>query len=820
MRWNMFNRFFVPTLSAVILGAGVMMSVAYTSARSALQAEITREMAQASGLLARQIEEWVRNVQRDVLQQSEQEMMITVLNNPNEWQNIENANLELKRMQERYQYVVASIVSADGMTLASSTPENIGKIRYDDRDYFQKSLAGSSAISSVVRSRTTGKPVIACSAPVFSDKRVIGVFLMSISLSDVTDAFISPIHIGEKGYAYMLESDGTFISHPEKERILDEKITDFDFGQGLLDKKDGLFAYIWKGHPKQVYMSRVSLTDWIVAVGADNNDMFSPIFRLRRTMLALTLAMVGSVSLIIWLVVRNLTRPLVQGVEFAKAIADGNIHVELNVRRNDEIGALATALQSMKTRIQHALKETEQLTQAIQAGTLNVRGNASKFDGCWRDLIVGMNGMVDAFMEPFQVTADSLKRIAKGDIPDLLAHPYAGDFNEIQANVNLVIAAMNDIAAIAEQIANGNLMVAAKERSEQDRLMMALNRMISALNDVVEMAEKIAAGNLTVDIRERGEQDRLMIALNSMVKRLHEIVIGVKASARNVAEGSLQMSRGAQEVADGASQQSAAAEQASASMEQMAANIRQSAENALQTEKIAIKSSADAQKSGEAVAHTVQAMQEIARKITIIEEIAQETRLLSLNATIEAARAHEQGRGFAVVAAEVRALAQRSHDAAEEINELTRSSLDVSGVAGEMLAQLVPDIRKTSELVMEITASSNEQSSGSAQINNAIQQLDQVIQQNTATAEEMASMAEELTSQARQLQIAMNYFTVNDTGWETQEHAELDETPPIKEIAPKKRKFPQEEIRRDRRSNGRAPALPEQDEYDSEFERF
>ena len=350
--------------------------------------------------------------------------------------------------------------------------------------------------------------------------------------------------------------------------------------------------------------------------------------------------------------------------------------------------------------------------------------------------------------------------------------------------------------------------------------MMALNRMISALNDVVEMAEKIAAGNLTVDIRERGEQDRLMIALNSMVKRLHEIVIGVKASARNVAEGSLQMSRGAQEVADGASQQSAAAEQASASMEQMAANIRQSAENALQTEKIAIKSSADAQKSGEAVAHTVQAMQEIARKITIIEEIAQETRLLSLNATIEAARAHEQGRGFAVVAAEVRALAQRSHDAAEEINELTRSSLDVSGVAGEMLAQLVPDIRKTSELVMEITASSNEQSSGSAQINNAIQQLDQVIQQNTATAEEMASMAEELTSQARQLQIAMNYFTVNDTGWETQEHAELDETPPIKEIAPKKRKFPQEEIRRDRRSNGRAPALPEQDEYDSEFERF
>lgn len=820
MRWNVFNRFFIPTLSTIIIGAGVIMFVAYTSARSALQTEITHEMEQASERLAKQIEEWTQNLQRDVLQQSERNITINALKNPNDWQGIQTANQALKTLKERYQYVVANIVNLNGMTLASSTAENVGNARYDDRAYFQESLAGKVAISSVIRSRTTGEPVLACSAPVLSEERVIGVFLVSISLNSVTDKFVAPIHIGEKGYAYMLEKDGTFISHPEKERILDQKITDFEFGQDLLAAHKGLFTYVWKGNPKQVYLSQVPLTGWTVAVGADMNDMFSPVAHLRQTVFALTLAMIGGVSLVIWLVAKNLTRPLVRGVAFAKAIASGDIQAELNVRRSDEIGELAIALGGMKSRIQEALRETERLTHAVQAGTLHERGSAAKFQGCWRDLIVGMNGMIDAFMEPFQVTAESLKRIARGDIPERLTHQYAGDFNEIQEHVNGLIDAMNDISAIAEQIANGNLTVAAKERSEQDRLMKALNRMIAALNDVVGMAEEIASGNLSVDVRERSEHDRLMIALNAMVKRLHEIVISVKAASRNVADGSMQMNLSAQEVADGASQQSAAAEQASASMEQMASNIRQSADNAMQTEKIAMKSAADAQKSGEAVAQTVQAMQQIAKKITIIEEIAQETRLLSLNATIEAARAQEHGRGFAVVAAEVRALAQRSHDAAEEINELTRSSLAVSSLAGEMLAQLVPDIRKTSELVMEITAATSEQSSGSAQINNAIQQLDHVIQQNTATAEEMASMAEQLTGQARQLQIAMNYFKVNDEHWDGDLPEQPEEKPHPSDKMMKKIVASQREKSRGRQSQRGAGDLPEPDEYDDQFERF
>jgi methyl-accepting chemotaxis protein len=162
------------------------------------------------------------------------------------------------------------------------------------------------------------------------------------------------------------------------------------------------------------------------------------------------------------------------------------------------------------------------------------------------------------------------------------------------------------------------------------------------------------------------------------------------------------------------------------------------------------------------VVETVEAMRQIASKISIIEEIARQTNLLALNAAIEAARAGEHGKGFAVVASEVRKLAERSQIAAGEINSLSASSVHVAERAGELLPKIVPDIKKTADLVSEINAASGEQNSGAEQINKAIQQLDQVIQQNASATEEMSSTCEELSSQAEQLYETISFFNIDD----------------------------------------------------------
>jgi methyl-accepting chemotaxis protein len=197
--------------------------------------------------------------------------------------------------------------------------------------------------------------------------------------------------------------------------------------------------------------------------------------------------------------------------------------------------------------------------------------------------------------------------------------------------------------------------------------------------------------------------------------------------------------------------------------------VKQNADNANETEKIAAQSAKDAEASGAAVGRAVEAMQTIAEKITIVQEIARQTDLLALNAAVEAARAGEHGKGFAVVASEVRKLAERSQAAAAEIGTLSGETVKVAQEAGQMLFKLVPDIKKTAELVAEITAACREQDVGSAQINQAIQQLDKVGQQNASASEQVSSTSEELASQAEQLQTTIAFFRIDQAGQRTDE---------------------------------------------------
>lgn len=299
---------------------------------------------------------------------------------------------------------------------------------------------------------------------------------------------------------------------------------------------------------------------------------------------------------------------------------------------------------------------------------------------------------------------------------------------------------------------------------------LVAGRIATPIRSAARRLEDLARGTLDSagDPKAARRSDEIGVlarGLDSLQDRLRGVVFQVQSSARKVASGSSnlttigtstargasEMASAAQQLSQGASEQAASVEEVSASIEQMTSNIQQSADNAEATEKIATQSAINAEQSGTAVGETVLAMKQIAEKISIIEDIARETNMLSLNAAIEAARAGEHGKGFAVVATQVRKLAESSAEAAKEISELSISSVKVAEEAGRLLEETVPNIRKTSELVQEISASSQEMSVGAKQVNQAILQLDQVVQQTAASSEEVASASEEQTSRTEEL---------------------------------------------------------------------
>ncbi len=360
------------------------------------------------------------------------------------------------------------------------------------------------------------------------------------------------------------------------------------------------------------------------------------------------------------------------------------------------------------------------------------------------------HGKADILEKPYYTAYDPIKNAAGETIGILFVGIEQGQF-------------LSGVYELLTQMAVSNALILLAVGA---LAYVAIGPMLRPLRLLREDVLHMAAGDLARGVRRskgRDEIAELQRAMGDMTAKLSEIVSGVRASSSLVAAGSSRSAETADRLSSGSTEQAAASEQASAAIEEMTANIRQNADNASTTEKIAAQAAEHAGTTGAAVQQSTEAMRAIAEKIAVVQEIARQTDLLALNAAIEAARAGQHGKGFAVVASEVRKLAERSQSAAAEIGELSGRTLSVAEEAGARLERLVPDIRKTAELVSEISAACREQSIGIEQINQAITQLDQVTQANAGAANEMASTADQLSVEAGRLEERAGFFRLSES---------------------------------------------------------
>jgi methyl-accepting chemotaxis protein len=348
-----------------------------------------------------------------------------------------------------------------------------------------------------------------------------------------------------------------------------------------------------------------------------------------------------------------------------------------------------------------------------------------------------------------------------------------GDTRSILYTLKGMCASLERSAEVAREVAKGNYdQEITLRQGDTMSILYTLKEMARSLQEQIggkpdyaaEVVHQIAQGDLTLEVKVRpGDESSLLHSMKGMCDSLKKTMTGIRESADALASASEEISASAQSLSQTATEQAANVEETSASVEEITATVGQNAQNAKVTDDIASQAATHAGESGSAVKETVAAMKSIAEKIGIIDDIAYQTNLLALNAAIEAARAGEHGKGFAVVAAEVRKLAERSQVAAQEIGSVAGNSVTLAEQAGHLLDELVPSIKKTADLVQEISSASREQSAGLNQISSAMSQISQATQNTASSSEELTATAAEMSSHAVRLDEAVGFFRLGNT---------------------------------------------------------
>lgn len=548
---NLSNRFLIPTISLLIMGMGLSSYISYRQSRNALEKNIKSQMTLIADETGKHMSSWIEERKRETDEWSRVKVYGKSVQDSYMGRSAQAAaKVRLVALKKTYTfYNFLCIADYNGKIVASSETEKIGKNAKDER-YFLETMKNESFIS--LTNASTGPPSIVVAAAIKNGQKNEGVLWGSINAAFLTDYFIKTISIGKSGYACLTDKQGGIISHPDSKNV-GGNVSDIGFTQEIGSANGGFLSGTWKGKKLIAALQKIENPEWVLWIVANENEMLAPAAKSGYFALAISGAILLIIAVCIsFLFKRDIVQPVNRVNDFAQRISKGEMiektaldRIALYSNRTDEIGMMTAAVENMSKRISDVVTETERLIHGVREGKLDIRGNVECFDGGWRNLISGINDVINAFAEPFKMTAEAIEGIATGHIPEKIARNYRGDFNEIKNNLNMLIDSMETISRIAFNIADGRLdIVDVRERSEQDHLMKALNMMTKQLNALLSETDSMIHAVREGDLGIRGNENAFEGGWRQLVQGLNLLIDAFSGPVNMTAECIAQISQG------------------------------------------------------------------------------------------------------------------------------------------------------------------------------------------------------------------------------------------------------------------------------------